>query len=165
MAEITAEVVGAKKAIIALGRIDKQLRKQFNADVQQVMAPTVSAVKSAYRYVPLSGMSRKWAGPAVNGRKAFPFDPNKAKRGVRVKVDTGRSRTNVILVEQRDLGTAIFESAGRATDNKLGRSLGFLPAGRTRIIGRVVYGTSDLITRELQRLIVRVISRVEKELP
>lgn len=165
MAQITAEVVGAKQAIVALGKIDKQLRKQFNSDVQQVMAPTVNAVKGAYRFVPLSGMNRKWAGPAVNGRKTFPFDLNKAKRGVRVKIDTGRRRTNVILVEQRDLGTAIFETAGRATDNPLGRSLGNLAPGRTRIIGRVVYGTSDLITRELQRLIVRTINQVKKELP
>jgi hypothetical protein len=59
-ATASIEIVGAKEAIKALGKIDKDLRKQFNADAKQIAQPLVSLAGSRYPDTPLSGMNRNW---------------------------------------------------------------------------------------------------------
>jgi hypothetical protein len=160
-ASMTTQVVGGKEAILALRRIDPELRKQFTRDAKEVAKPATDAVKQAYQTVPLSGMERNWS---QKGRKIFPFTVAGARRGVNVKVDTRRSSENVILIEQRNVGAAVFESAGRKHDSALADRLGVVRPGRTRVIGPVVYSRKNLIEKEMQRLIVRVIALVEKKL-
>lgn len=158
---MTTQVVGGKEAILALRRIDPELRKQFTRDAKEVAKPATDAVKQAYQTVPLSGMERKWS---QKGRKIFPFTVAGARRGVNVKVDTRRNSQNVILIEQRNVAAAVFESAGRKHDSSLADRLGVVLPGRTRVIGPVVYSRKPLIEKEMQRLIVRVIALVEKKL-
>jgi len=160
-ASMTTQVVGGKEAILALRRIDPELRKQFTRDAKEVAKPATDAVKQAYQTVPLSGMERKWS---QKGRKIFPFTVAGARRGVAVKVDTRRNSQNVILIEQRNVAAAVFESAGRKRDSALADRLGVVLPGRTRVIGPVVYSRKPLIEKEMQRLIVRVIALVEKKL-
>jgi len=132
------ELVGLRDAIRSLNKIEPGLRKQF-----------------------VSGMSRKWS---QNGRQLFPFTVAKAQRGVQVKVDTDRRTNNTISIVQKDQAAAIFETAGRRTDNSLERSLGQLAPGRTRIIGPAVYRARPEFEDELRRSILAVLKRVEKEL-
>lgn len=150
---------GVKESLKELGKIDPALRRQFTKDVQRVAAPAVDKAAQAYRFVPLSGMNRTWAGPAVNGRKVFPFDLKKARRGVRARVDTRRGAGSTIYIEQRDPAAAIFETAGRANPgNPLAQSLGDIPSpNTTRLMGRVVYA----MRREVEQEIVKLVRRVE----
>jgi len=155
------ELVGLRDAIRSLNKIEPGLRKQFVADARRIAQPAVDNVRRGYTKVPLSGMSRKWS---QNGRQLFPFTVAKAQRGVQVKVDTDRRTNNTISIVQKDQAAAIFETAGRRTDNSLERSLGQLAPGRTRIIGPAVYRARPEFEDELRKSILSVIKRVEKEL-
>jgi hypothetical protein len=155
------ELVGLRDAIRSLNKIEPGLRKQFVADARRIAQPAVDNVRRGYTKVPLSGMSRKWS---QNGRQLFPFTVAKAQRGVQVKVDTDRRTNNTISIVQKDQAAAIFETAGRRTDNSLERSLGQLAPGRTRIIGPAVYRARPEFEDELRRSILAVLKRVEKEL-
>ena len=157
-------VQGINEAIRALNKIEPGLRKEFNNEARAIGAPAVNAVKDAYRFVPLSGMNRKWAGPAVNGRKVFPWNLEKARKGVDVVFDTNRRTTGTINIVQRDTATAIFETAGRKTSNPLGNALGALSPGRTRIIGPVVYSRIAETTKVMGEFALRVVNRVNREM-
>jgi hypothetical protein len=160
---MTTQIAGINDAIRSLNKIEPGLRKQFNNDARVIAQPATDAVKNAYKFVPLSGMNRQWAGPAVRGRKVFPFTLTKAKRGVDVVFNTDRRSLGVINVVQRDAGTAIFETAGRANPNALGDSLGDLSPGRTRLIGPVVYSKRREIEDGIRDLALKIVNRVNKD--
>jgi hypothetical protein len=157
-------VLGINEAIRSLNKIQPGLRKEFNNEARAVGAPAVNAVRSAYRFVPLSGMERKWAGPAVKGRKVFPWNLDKARKGVDIVFNTDRRSLGVINIVQRDTGTAIFETAGRKSSNPLGDSLGPISPGRTRVIGPVVYSKKAEIEKAMYELSLRIVRRVNREL-
>ena len=163
-AEVSLQVSGVNEAIRSLNKIQPGLRKEFNNEARVIAKPATDAVRSAYRYVPLSGMERKWAGPAVKGRKVFPFRLDKARKGVDITFNTDRRSTGVINVVQRDAGTAIFETAGRASKNPLGESLEPLSPGRTRLIGPTVYSKRREIEDVMKQFALHVVNRVNKEL-
>jgi hypothetical protein len=155
------EVLGAKDALKSLNKIDKQLRKQFNADAKAVAAPAIEEAQRNYVAMPLSGMARKWN---TNGRQVFPYDRAKAVKGVQIKVDTSRKSSNAIAIQQKDPGTAIFESAGRKTSNRLGDSLGPLAPGRTRILGPSVLRKRGEVEEQMKQLVLKASRRVQEEL-
>ncbi len=157
-------VLGINEAIRSLNKIEPGLRKEFNNEARAIGAPAVNAVKDAYRFVPLSGMNRKWAGPAVNGRKVFPWNLDKARKGVDVVFDTNRRTAGTINIVQRDTATAIFETAGRKTSNPLGNALGPVSPGRTRIIGPVVYSKINEIEKVMYEFALRIVNEVNREL-
>jgi hypothetical protein len=167
-ASMTTQVVGGKEAILALRRIDPELRKQFTRDAKEVAKPATDAVKKAYQYVPLSSKGTKVSGLERNWtqkqRQIFPFSLTKARSGVTVKIDTRRNSENVILIQQNNVAAAVFESAGRKEPSSLAKNLGRVEPGRTRIIGPVVHSRKYLIEKEMQRLIVRVVALVDKKL-
>jgi len=162
-ANISVEVAGINEAIRSLNKIEPGLRKEFNNEARVIAQPATDAVKNAYKFVPLSGMERKWAGPAVKGRRVFPFTIAKARKGVDVVFNTDRRSLGVINIVQRDAGTAIFETAGRKNDNPLGDSLGRLSPGRTRLIGPVVYSKRRDIEKGIERLAIKIVNRVNKD--
>ena len=155
------EVLGAKDTLKALNKIDKQLRKQFNADAKAVAKPAIEEAQRNYVNMPLSGMARKWN---TNGKQVFPYDKAKAVKGVQIKVDTSRKSSNAIAIQQRDPGTAIFESAGRKTNNRLGDSLGPLAPGRTRILGPSVLRKRKEVEQQMKQLVLKASRRVQEEL-
>ena len=155
----TIQVVGVKDTINALKKIDPQLQKDFRTQANEIAKPAINAAKDKYTELPLSGMKYKWDN---RGRKVFPFTVAKAKSGVRLRIDTRRNAVGVILIEQKDPATAIFETAGRANANKLGDQLGFVGAGRTRLIGPAVYKARRGIENEMKKMILdtaRTVSR------
>jgi hypothetical protein len=157
------EIVGAKDAIRSLNKIEPGLRKQFAADATRIAQPAISEAQRRYNSigVPLSGMTRNWAS---NGRKIFPYNVSKASRGVKIKLQGDRRVTSVILIEQRDAATAVWESAGRKTDNPLGNALGFIKPNTSRVLGPSVFSRRDEISGEMEKAILEVTRRVEKEL-
>ena len=164
MTSVSVEIQGINEAIRSLNKIEPGLRKQFNNDAREIAKPATDAVKNAYKFVPLEGMNRKWAGPAVRGRKVFPFTVAKARRGVDVTFNTDRRSLGVINIVQRDAGTAIFETAGRASRNHLGTMLGAISPGRTRLIGPVVYSKRQELEEGMRKLALKIVNRVNKEL-
>jgi hypothetical protein len=147
----TVSVVGVKETINALKKIDPQLQKDFRTAATSIAQPAINASKDVYTQVPLSGMAYKWNS---RGRQLFPFTVAKAKNGVKLRIDTRRNAVGVILIEQKDPATAIFETAGRANANRLGDSLGFVGAGRTRLIGPAVYKARRGIEAEMEKMIL-----------
>jgi len=147
----TIQVAGVKETINALKKIDPQLQKDFRAQATSIAQPAINAAKDMYTKVPLSGMAYKWAS---KDRQLFPFSVAKAKSGVKLRIDTRRNAVGVILIEQKDPATAIFETAGRANANRLGDQLGFVGAGRTRLIGPAVYKARRGIEAEMEKMIL-----------
>jgi hypothetical protein len=157
------EIIGAKDAIRSLNKLEPGLRKKFAADATRIAQPAISEAQRRYSSVgvPLSGMTRNWAS---NGRKIFPYNVSKASRGVKIKLQGDRRVTSVILIEQRDAATAVWESAGRKTDNRLGNALGFIKPNTSRVLGPSVFSRRDEISGEMEKAILEVTRRVEKEL-
>ncbi|CAB4194909.1 hypothetical protein UFOVP1269_14 [uncultured Caudovirales phage] len=147
----TVSVVGVKETINALKKIDPQLQKDFRAQANEIAQPAINAAKDVYTQLPLSGMQYKWNS---RGRQLFPFTVAKAKNGVKLRIDTRRNAVGVILIEQKDPATAIFETAGRANANRLGDQLGFVGAGRTRLIGPAVYKARRGIETQMEKMIL-----------
>ena len=147
----TISVVGVKETINALKKIDPELQKNFRAQANEIAQPAINAAKEMYTQVPLSGMAYKWSS---RGRQLFPFSVAKAKSGVKLRIDTRRNAVGVILIEQKDPATAIFETAGRANPNRLGDQLGFVGAGRTRLIGPAVYKARRGIETQMEKMIL-----------
>jgi hypothetical protein len=158
-ATTTIQVVGVKETINALKNIDPQLQKDFRTQATAIAQPAINAAKDVYTQVPLSGMQYKWSS---RGRQLFPFSVAKAKSGVKLRIDTRRNAVGVILIEQKDPATAIFETAGRANANRLGDQLGFVGAGRTRLIGPAVYKARKGIEAEMEKMILETARTVSK---
>ena len=157
----TIEIVGVKDTINALRKIDPQLQKDFKADATAIAQPAINAGKAVYKNLPLSGMKYKWT---QRDRKLFPYTTAKAVNGVRMRFDTRRNAVGVILIEQKDPAAAIFETAGRANANKLGNALGFVGAGRTRLLGPAIYKARRGIETEMQKMIIKTIRTVQSEI-
>jgi hypothetical protein len=157
------QIVGAKEAVRSLNKLEPGLRKQFAADATRIAQPAISEAQRRYNSVgvPLSGMTRNWTS---NGRKIFPYNVSKASRGVKIKLQGDRRVTSVILIEQRDAATAVWESAGRKTENPLGNALGFIKPNTSRVLGPSVFSRRNEISGEMEKAILEVTRRVEKEL-
>jgi len=147
----TIQVSGVKETINALKKINPQLQKDFRAQANEIAQPAINAAKDVYTQVPLSGMAYKWSS---KGRQLFPFSVAKAKNGVKLRIDTRRNAVGVILIEQKDPATAIFETAGRLNANRLGDQLGFVGPGRTRLIGPAVYKARRGVEAEMEKMIL-----------
>lgn len=160
-ASTTIEVVGVKQTINSLRKIDPQLQKDFKADATQIAQPAIQAGKAVYKELPLSGMKYGWT---QRDRKLFPFTITKAVNGVKMRFDTRRNAVGVILIEQKDPAAAIFETAGRANANKLGNALGFVGAGRTRLIGPAVYKARRGIEAEITKMIAKTMRDVQRDI-
>jgi hypothetical protein len=161
-------VDGVKDTINQLGKIDKELQKQFKADATKIAEPAIDAGRAAYKRLAndadpyaLSGMSRNWKDKTT-GRKLFPLKVANSIRGVQMKFDTRKKAIGVILIIQKDIATAVFETAGRKTSNKLGAQLGALDSGKTRLLQPAVDGQRDNIETEMKQLIKDVTKTVQR---
>ena len=79
-----------------------------------------------------------------------------------MKFDTRKKAIGVILIIQKDVATAVFETAGRKTSNKLGAQLGALDSGKTRLLQPAVDGQRDNIETEMKQLIKDVTKTVQR---
>ena len=165
-ATMTIRVDGVKDTINQLGKIDKELQKQFKADATKIAEPALKAGRESYARLAntedpyaLSGMSRSWTS---DGRKIFPLKVAKSIKGVQMKFDTRRKAVGVILIIQKDVATAVFETAGRKTSNKLGAQLGAIDSGKTRLLQPAVDGARDEIESEMKQLIKDVTKTVQR---
>jgi hypothetical protein len=160
--DTTIEVVGLKEAIRSLNKVEPGLRKEFTANATRIAQPAIQEVQQGYQREYLSGMARKWS---QGGSKKFPFSIVRAISGVKLKVDASREATSLIYIQQTNAAAAIWESAGRKTDNALGRNLGDVPRpNHTRNLGPAVFRKRNAIEREMLNAANDAVARVEKEL-
>jgi len=155
-------VYGVKESAKALRRIDPELRKEFDRKVREIASPIIDQAKSNYsEHIIPSGTRRVWS---QNGRKLFPFTVSKARQGIRTKVDTSNRNRSAISVIQLNPAAAIFEFAGVATDNSLGRA--FTAKGRrpARVMWPAFYAKQDQVTGRIEDLVVEVEQLIEREL-
>ena len=159
------EIVGAKEAIRSLNKLEPGLRKQFAADATRIAQPAIGEAQNRYSQigVPLSGMERNWTD-SRSRRKLFPYSVSKALRGVNILLQGDRRVMSVILIEQRDVATAVWETAGRKTPNPLGTALGFIKPRTSRILGPATYSKRDQIEGKMRDAVIEVTRRVQKEL-
>ena len=162
-ASTTIEVVGVKQTINSLRKIDPQLQKDFKADATAIAQPAINAGKNVYQTVPISNFANDWT-QKKDGRRIKGFSVDKARAGVKMRFDTRRNAVGVILIEQKDVAAAVFETAGRANANKLGSALGFVSAGRTRLIGPAVYKARRGIEAEMTKMIAKTMRVVQSEI-
>ena len=160
------KVVGVKDAINGLKKIDPELQKEFKLQANEVAKPAIDAAKAAYQPLSddshpyaLSGMSRNWI---QNGRKIFPFKLDRAIKGVQLKFDTRKKAIGVIMILQKDVATAVWETAGRKQTNPLGKSLGFVARDQTRILKPAVEKSMPQVTKEMAGVVKDALRTVQR---
>jgi len=162
MIATSTSVVGAKEAIRSLGKIDKEVRRQFTRDARQVVAPIIDEAVTEYPVEALSGMARNWR--AKNGRTLFPYDRAKAIRGLKLKVDTSRRSDSVIKLVQTNPAAAIFEMAGKNGGGSLGRNLTDKFNRAARLLWPIAEKQTDRVQDQMRTLVLQAAARVQKEL-
>lgn len=161
--EINVEIAGAKKAIIGLRKVDPELRKAFNRNVAAVVKPVITDMKQGYPALPpISGLKRSWK---VGGRfKAFPYDQKRAQKGVRYKIDTSRSATSVIRIQQTDPGTVMYETIGKGGSTAFSRRLSAFAGPAVRVTWPAWEKNKDAVQNEIRKLVLEASRIVEREL-
>ena len=134
------KVTGTKEVLLALRKIDPELRKQFDRDAKQIAAPIVNAAQSDYPEKYLSGMARNWS---QRGRELFPYSQAAARRGISVKVSTAKKNQSVIKVTQRNPAASIIEVAGSARRNAAGDRFNANLAAKAGQPSRVMWPSAD----------------------
>lgn len=157
------EIVGAKQAIIALRKIDPELRKQFNRDVKDIVKPVVDQMKAKYPQMPLSGMKRSWT-PQNKSFKLFPYSQAAAKKGVKYKIDTSRKAVALIKIQQTNAGAMAFELTGKGGSTPFSRRLSAFAGLPIRVIWPVFNANEQNVSREIEKTVLAATNLVQKEL-
>ena len=158
----TPEIEGVKEAVRALRKIDPAMRKTFNANVKAVVAPMTQAMQSNYDDARFpSGTKRKWSQNPVGAkaRKINPLTAASARRGVKVKIDTGRKSGAAFTVMQTNPGAAIFDMAGNGTP--LGRAF---TAKFGRSSSRVMWPNAEVHLDDVRENLVELIQEIEQDI-
>jgi hypothetical protein len=160
MIDMKSDITGVKQAIGALKKIDPEYRKDFNRDAKAIAAPLVSAAKSAYPTIPLSGMSKTWL---QSERTIFPWEISKVRSGVKLKTSTRKNTSSVLYITQSNPAGAIFEVAGKANaGSKFNKNL------RAKS-GFILWPTADKYLPEvhdgLVKLIDGVMATIKRDMP
>ena len=156
------QVDGVKEAIRHLNKCEPGFKKLFTANVKEIGKPVTDAMKNQYdnsRFP--SGTLRNWS---QNGRALFPLDASKAKRGVGVRVNTGR-RGAAMSIYQKNPGAAIFDIAGRANTNALGMAFD-TKFGRTasRVIWPEFESKQTQFVAEIEKVVDDLMKETNKNL-
>ena len=156
---------GIAATIKSLGKLDPTYRKEFLAEVTVAAQGAINDARSKYPTTVLSGMARNWSPRAVGGyssagAKAFPWDVNKVRNGVKVKADTRRNRSSVVYITQSTNAGRQFELA-KSDYGTLG------PKIRARY-GRVIWPAVDRHMPEINAgvatAVANAIDRVNREM-
>jgi len=151
-------VFGVKEALRELKDLDPELRKTINVKAKDIAKPATDAIKAQYPPKLLSGMAGKWDS---QGRQLFPYDQAAARKGVVVKVDTGRKSRSVIRIDQKNPAAAIIDMAGKqGGKNKQGA---MFIANLTALFGqpsRVMWPTYDRQAAQVNQQMFNVVKDV-----
>ena len=124
--DFSTEVVGVRDTVALLKKTEPAIFKEFRSKAKFALDPMVKDAQARItqasarngKGAPLSGMLKPWS---PNGRQVFPWNQQKAVKGVKVQVPP--SKTAFLTVTQRQIAPAAYDMAGRKTSNKLSRQL------------------------------------------
>lgn len=156
---------GIAATIKSLGKLDPTYRKEFLAEVTVAAQGAINDARGRYPTTVLSGMARNWSPRAVGGyssagAKAFPWDVNKVRNGVKVKADTRRNRASVVYITQSTNAGRQFELA-KSDYGTLGPKI---RARYGRVIWPAVDRHMDEINAGVKTAVANAISKVNREL-
>lgn len=166
-AQVSVQVDGIKETLQTLNKLDRELRKEFNRDAKQIVRPLTENAKNKIPEVPLSGMLRPWNisnGGQPTGRVIPGWKANKARNGIKLKIDTRKSKQAAISVISNDPWAVIFDDAGKATDNQLARSLSAAYGSSPRALWRGVGRLRGPVTDQLVKRVKQAERTVEQQL-
>jgi hypothetical protein len=154
----SVQVFGIKEALKELSALDPNLRKQINRDAKTIAKPATDGIKNAYPNKYLSGMSKPWV---QRGRQLFPYDAALARKGVQLKIATGKKNVSVIGIEQKNPAAAIIDMAGKkgGTNTQGARFI----ASLTAMFGepsRVMWPEYEKNGRDVERNMLTVVEHV-----
>jgi hypothetical protein len=161
------QVDGIKETLQTLNKLDRELRKEFNADAKAIVRPLTENAKNNIPEVPLSGMLRPWnvqENGQPTGRVIPGWKPNKARNGIKLKIDTRKSKRAAISVISNDPWAVIFDDAGKATDTQFSRNLSAMYGPSPRALWRGVGRLRGPVQDELIKRVKQAEQTVQKEL-
>lgn len=150
------EVIGVKEVLKDLRQLDPEMRKQFNKDAKDIVAPLTNDAKGNYPAKYLSGMFGNWT---QNARKLFPYDQGAARKGVVLKVDTGKRNSSVFTVIQKNPAAAIIDIAGKRSSSVFVNNL--TAFGQP---SRVMWPAAERNQDQVQKNLLEALDKVAKEI-
>ena len=160
------EVYGLKDALKELNKLDSTLRKQITKDAKEVAKPVVSDAQSKYPVTILSGMKYNWV---QKGKQKFPYDQVRARKGVSVKVDTGKRNVGTIVIIQKDPAAAIIDMAGKkggtsAQSDRFISALTMMFGMPSRVMWPAYNSNADAVQKNMVELVETVMTAVGRKL-
>ena len=160
------EVYGVKDALKELNKIDPALRKQITKDAKAVAKPVVTDAQSKYPPTILSGMKYNWT---QKGKQKFPYDQGRARKGVTVKVDTGKKNVGTIVIIQKDPAAAIIDMAGKkggtsAQSDRFISALTMMFGMPSRVMWPAYDSNADAVNENMVELVEQVMSAVGRKM-
>ena len=164
--EFKTEIVGIRETIQVLKKTEPEIFKEFRSKAKFAVDPIVKDAQMRINKVsarngknaPLSGMLKPWA---PKGRQVFPWNQQKAVKGVKVKLRT--SKESFLTVTQMDVAGAVFDIAGRKNSNALSRSLN-MSLEPSRTMWPAAESKEDEVTKNLAELVDYVNEKTNKKL-
>ena len=158
------EVIGIRDTVQALKKTEPEIFKEFRSKAKIAVAPIVKDAQarltaaSGKEKAPLTGMKRRWA---PGGRQIFPWNQQKAIKGVKVQVRP--SKTAFLTVTQREIGPAVFDIAGRKNNSVFSTNLDTY-ASASRTMWPAAESKKDEVTKNLAELVDYVNEKTNKKL-
>ena len=160
----TIGVFGVKEALKELRDIDPELRKAINKRAKDVVQPVTTAIKNNYPTQYLSGMARNWN---ERGRAKFPYSQAAARKGVVLKINTGKKSTSVISIIQKDPAASIIDMAGKqggknAQGGRFIAALSIFFGPPSRVMWPTFEKNSDKVSENMQEVVNDLMAAVGK---
>jgi hypothetical protein len=160
------EIVGIRDTVQLLKKTEPEIFKEFRSKAKFAVDPIVKDAQMRINRVsarngksaPLSGMLKPWA---PKGRQVFPWNQQKAVKGVKVKLLT--TKQSFLTVTQMDVAGAVFDIAGRKNSNALSRSLD-MSLEPSRTMWPAAESKEDEVTKNLAELVNYVNEKTNKKL-
>lgn len=159
---MSVRVEGVAETLRILQRIDPDLRKELIRDMKQVTKPVVNAIRGNYTDRLLSGTERTWA---PRGRTIFPYVQRQAVSGVTVSASSSKRKQTVLAITQKNPAAAVFDMAGRKTDNPLASALDTRFPPPSRVMWRSYEQADKAFLDEIEKVVRRVedsLTRLER---
>lgn len=162
--EFKTEIVGIRDTVQLLKKSEPEIFKEFRTKAKFAVDPIVKdaqarIVAASAKYgVPLPGMRRKWA---PGGRQIFPWNQQKAIKGVKVQVRP--SKEAFLTVTQREIGPAVFDIAGRKNPSVFAKNLDTY-AKASRTMWPAAESKEDEVKKNLAELVDFVNEKTNKKL-
>jgi hypothetical protein len=153
--DFSTEVVGVRDTVALLKKTEPAIFKEFRSKAKFALDPMVKDAQARItqasarngKGAPLSGMLKPWS---PKGRQVFPWNQQKAVKGVKVKILT--SKQSFLAVSQMNVAGAVFDIAGRKNPNLFSKNLN-ISANPSRTMWPAAESKEDEVRKNLAVLV------------